>query len=176
MDSLNYILKRCKEKQSRTSRQRKTVVSPAFHKQSYHLTVYCAQGYPVLVDDLEAASIACMPLAQVPNQIDMPRGFEECAYHYAYRMIPHWGIFQWHASWGIWIYTGPPSERDGASWHDLEFTSQAVNTAPEVVSDCLEALISLTKNPLLTMTPSGGLRFSCRITGYLHPKSEQIYI
>ena len=26
------------------------------------------------------------------------------------------------------------------------------------------------------MTPSGGLRFSCRITNYLHRKPEQIYI
>ena len=45
-----------------------------------------------------------------------------------------------------------------------------------MVSDCLEALISLTKTPLLTMTPSGGLRFSCRITDYLHRKPEQIHI
>ena len=176
MDSLNNILQQCKEKQNRASRQRKTVVSPAFRKGSYHLTVYCAYGYSVLVDDLEQASIACMPLASTPTEIDMPRGFEECAYHYRYKTIREWGISQWHASWGIRIYTGAPSEREGALWHDLEFTYQAINTAPEAISDCLEALISLTKNPLLTMTPSGGLRFSCRITDYLHPKPEQIYI
>lgn len=117
-----------------------------------------------------------MPLARAPNRVDMPRGFEECAYHYTYKTIRQWGIFQWHASWGIRIYTGVPSARDGALWHDLEFTYQAINTAPEMVLDCLEALISLTKNPLLTITPSGGLRFSCRITDYLHRKPEQIYI
>ena len=176
MDSLKNILQQCREKQNRTSRQRKTVVSPAFRKEFFHLTVHCANGYSVLVDDLKQASIACMPLARAPNKIDMPRGFEECAYHYTYKTIRQWGIFQWHASWGIRIYTGVPSERDGALWHDLEFTYQAINTAPEAVSDCLEALISLTKNPLLTMTPSGGLRFSCRITDYLHRKSEQIHI
>ena len=152
------------------------MISPAFHKASYHLTVYCAHGYPVVVDDLEQASIACMPLARASNEVDMPRGFEECPYHYTYKPIEEWGIFQWHASWGIRIYTGTPSGRDGASWHDLEFTYHAINTMPELISDCLEALISLTANPLLTMTPSGGLRFSCRITDYLHCKPEQIYI
>ena len=176
MDSLKNIIQRCRKKQIRSSRQRKTVVSPAFHKGFYHLTVYCAHGYPVLVDDLEHASIACMPLARAPNKIAMPRGFEECTYHYTYKTVRGWGIFQWHASWGLRIYTGALSERDGALWHDLEFTYQAINTAPEAISDCLEALISLTENPLLTMTPSGGLRFSCRITDYLHRKPEQIYI
>ena len=176
MDSLKNILQQCKEKRDRASRQRKTIVSPAFRKQFFHLAIHCAHGYSVLVDDLKQAGIACMPLARAPNKIDMPRGFEECPYHYTYKTIRQWGIFQWHASWGIRIYTGAPSERDGALWHDLEFTYQAINTAPEVVLDCLEALISLTKNPLLTMTPSGGLRFSCRITDYLHPKSEQIHI
>lgn len=176
MDSLKDILKRCREKQNSTSRQRKTVISPAFHKQSYHLTVYCAHGYPVLIDDLEQASIACMPLARASDEIDLPRGFEECPYHYTYKTIQEWGIFQWHASWGIRIYTGMPSGNNGAPWHDLEFTYHAINTVPERISDCLEALISLTANPLLTMTPSGGLRFSCRITNYLHCKPEQIYI
>ena len=31
-------------------------------------------------------------------------------------------------------------------------------------------------NPLLTLTPAGGLRFTCRIPDYLQPKSEQIHI
>lgn len=176
MDSLKNILQQCREKRNRTTRQRKTVVSPAFRKQFFHLTVHCAHGYSVLVDDLKQAGIACMPLARVPSKIDMPRGFEECTYHYTYKTIRQWDIFQWHASWGIRIYTGTHSERDGALWHDLEFTYQAINTAPEVVLDCLEALISLTKNPLLTLTPSGGLRFSCRVTDYLHRKLEQIHI
>ncbi len=176
MDSLKTILQRCRKKENTSSRQRKTIISPAFHKQSYHLSVYCAHGYPMPVDDLEQASIACMPLARVPTEIDMPRGFEECAYHYPYKTIQQWGIFQWHASWGIRIYTGTPSARDGALWHDLEFTNRAIKAAPEAISACIEALINLTENPLLTMTPSGGLRFSCRITDYLQRKSEQIYI
>ena len=176
MDSLKTILQRCREKENISSRQRKTVVSPAFRKGFYHLTINLANRYTVLVDDLERASIACMPLARIPTEPDMPRGFEECAYHYPYRTIRQWGIFRWHASWGIRIYTGTPSERDGALWHDLEFTSQVIKTAPEATLDCIEALISLTENPLLTMTPSGGLRFSCRIIDYLHRKPEQIYI
>ena len=176
MDSLKTILQRCRKKGNRSSRQRKTAVSPAFRKGFYHLTINLANGYTVLVDDLEQASIACMPLARIPTEPDMPRGFEECAYRYPYKTVRQWGIFQWHASWGIRVYTGPPSERDGALWHDLEFTNQVIKAAPEATLDCIEALISLTENPLLTMTPSGGLRFSCRIIDYLHRKPEQIYI
>lgn len=176
MDLLKTILQRCRKKGNRSSRQRKTVISPAFRKEFYHLTINLANGYTVLVDDLERSSIACMPLARIPTEPDMPRGFEECPYHYPYKTIQQWGIFQWHASWGIRIYTGTPSERDGALWHDLEFTNQVIKTAPEATLDCIEALISLTENPLLTMTPSGGLRFSCRIIDYLHRKPEQIYI
>ena len=62
MDSLKTILQRCRQKGNRSSRQRKTVISPAFHKESYHLNVYCAHGYPVPVDGLEQVSITCMPL------------------------------------------------------------------------------------------------------------------
>ena len=67
MDTLNNILKRCREKRETGIRQRKTLVTPSFDKESYHLTVYCAHAYPVLVDDLVQANIAVMPLARKPE-------------------------------------------------------------------------------------------------------------
>ena len=71
------------------------------------------------------------------------------------------------------MYTGMPSERDGAHWHDLHFTYEAISAAPDAVFTCVETLVSAVNNPLLTMTESGGLRFSCRVPDYLHPDTQQ---
>ena len=69
------------------------------------------------------------------------------------------------------------SESDGARWHDLDFTYQALCAAPDAVFTCIETLVNTIKNPLLTLTKSGGLRFSCRIPDYLHPNTteEKLY-
>ena len=76
------------------------------------------------------------------------------------------------------MYTGIPSERDGARWHDLDFKYEAICAAPCAVFACIETLTNLVANPLLTLTRSGGLRFSCRIPDYLHPNTEtsRLYI
>ena len=89
-----------------------------------------------------------------------------------------WKITQWHWSWGIHVYTGIPSARGGAPWHDIDFKYEAICAAPEAVLACVQALVNAVVNPLLTLTQSGGLRFSCRIPDYLHPntKSAQLYI
>jgi hypothetical protein len=85
---------------------------------------------------------------------------------------------RWYGSWGIQVYTGIPSERDGARWHDIDFTYQAISAAPDAVFACIDALVSAIDNPLLTMSKNGGLRFSCRIPDYLHPNIEdaKLYI
>ena len=66
-----------------------------------------------------------------------------------------------------------PSEWNGARWHDLHFKYEALCTAPDAVFACIEALVNAVSNPLLTMTRSGGLRFSCRVPDYLHPEGEE---
>ena len=87
--------------------------------------------------------------------------------------IEDWEGQQWHASWGIQVYTGTPSQRDGAQWHDLHFTYESICTAPEAVLGCIEPLVDVVPNPLLVLTKSGGLRLSCRIPHYLHPNTEE---
>ena len=71
-----------------------------------------------------------------------------------------------------------PSERNGARWHDLHFKYEAICAAPDAVVACVEALINIVNNPLLTLGKSGGLRFSCRVQDYLHPNTEaaKLYI
>ena len=84
----------------------------------------------------------------------------------------NWEPRRWFSSWGIQVYTGTPSARDGANWHDIEFTYKAIQDAPDAVVACLDALTNAVMNPLLTLLKSGGLRFSCRVPDYLHPNTR----
>ena len=85
----------------------------------------------------------------------------------------NWESRRWFSSWGIQVYTGTPSARDGANWHDIEFTYKAIRDAPDAVVACLEALVNAVMNPLLTLLKGGGLRFSCRVPDYLHPNTTE---
>ena len=84
-----------------------------------------------------------------------------------------WQSGIWHRSWGIQVYTGVPSERDGAQWHDIHFKYEAICTAPDAVLSCIDALVNAVANPMLTLTKSGGLRFSCRVQNYVHPNTNE---
>ena len=178
MNSLKDIIQRCHQRHEKPLRQRKTVVTPSTHKGfNYHFTVYCAHRHLVLLYDLEQADISFMPIGRTLEHDRVPRSFggERFLRH---QRIEDWEIRQWHTSWGIQVYTGIPSERDGERWHDLDFKYEAICAAPDAVFACIETLTNLVANPLLTLTKSGGLRFSCRIPDYLHPNTEtsRLYI
>ena len=172
MNALKDIIQRCHEQRGKLLRQRKTVVTGALYKSiPYHFKVHCARGYPVRLDDLEQADISFMPIGHAPENDCGPRDFG--GERFLKRQgIGDWRFRQWYASWGIQIYTGIPSAREGAQWHDLHFTYQALCDAPYTVLACIEVLIKATGKPLLTLTETGGLRFSCRIPDYLHPNTE----
>ena len=121
--------------------------------------------------DLEAARVSFMPVVGGPEHDRIPQSFGGERFLRQQRMND-WNMRQWHTSWGIHVYTGIPSEREGALWHDLEFKYEAICAAPEAVLACIETLINVVGNPLLTLTKSGGLRFSCRVLDYLHPETE----
>lgn len=126
----------------------------------------------MLLTDLEAANISFMPIGQAPENDHGPRtlGGESFSKR---RGIQDWGMRRWHASWGIQVYTGMPSELDGARWHDFDFTYKAICAAPDAILTCIETLVDAVSNPLLTLSKSGGLRFSCRVPDYLHPNTEK---
>ncbi len=178
MNALKDIIQRCHKHHNAQLRQRKTVITPALYKRiPYHIKVHCARRTPVVLDDLEQADISFMPIGHAPENDRGPRNFGGDRF-LKRQGIADWGYRRWYASWGIQIYTGIPSERNGARWHDLYFSYQAVCAAPDAVLTCIEALVKTTVNPLLTLTKSGGLRFSCRIPSYLHPSTdaEKFYI
>ena len=173
INSLEDIIQRCHQRHSQPLRQKKTVVTPSVYKGLYyHFTVYCAQRYPVRLYDLEQAGISFMPVGGAPGYDRVPQSFGGERF-LRRQTIVDWEIRHWHTSWGIRVYTGIPSERHGARWHDFEFKYEAICAAPEAVLACIETLVSVVGNPLLTLTKSGGLRFSCRIPDYLHGNTEE---
>ncbi len=174
MNSLKDLIERCHRRHKKPLRQRRTAVTPALYNKShsYQVTVYCAQRYPVLLADMEQADISFMPIGRAPEYDRGPRNFGGERFLKCQGMRD-WGIRRWQASWGLQVYTGIPSERDGARWHDIDFKYEAICADPDAIFICIEALVNTVPNPLLTMSKSGGLRFSCRVLDYIHPNSEQ---
>ncbi len=172
MNILKDIIQRCHQRREKSLQQRKTVITPALYKAvPYHFTVYCAHRYPVKLYELEQADVSFMPIGHAPAYESGPT--DSGGERFLTRQgIDDWDVRQWHDSYGIQVYTGIPSARDTARWHDLNFTYEAVCAAPDAVSVCIETLVNIVANPLLTITKSGGLRFSCRVRDYLHPNTE----
>ena len=170
---LQDILEHCQERHENPLKQRQTVSDPQLHRGlPYHFTAYCAHRYPVMLQDLEAAGISFMPIGRAPGSDRPPRSFGGDRF-LKRQQTTDWDTSQWLKSWGIHIYTGMPSSRDGAPWHDIDFKYEALCAAPDAVLACVQALVDAVVNPLLTLLNSGGLRFSCRVPGYLHPNTEQ---
>ena len=179
MNPLKDIIQRCHERHAKPLRQRKTAAMPSMFTKGhfYQYRVYCAHNTPVLLDDLEMADISFMPIGRAPENDHGPRHFGGELFRRRTK-AEDWGFRRWQTSWGIQVYTGIPSQRDGAHWHDLNFTYQALCDAPDAVLTCIEALLNSVANPLLTLTKSGGLRLSLRIPNYLHrdTQDEKLYI
>ncbi|MYF54795.1 hypothetical protein F4225_03290, partial [Candidatus Poribacteria bacterium] len=89
------------------------------------------------------------------------------------QQVDNWDAVRWRKACGVQVYTGMPSARDGAPWHDITFNYEALCAAPDAVLACIQALVDTVVNPLLTITESGGLRFSCRIPEYLYTNTNQ---
>ena len=171
MNVLKNLIQQCHKRHGALLRQRQTVITPALYKRiPHHIKVRCARGTPIVLDDLEQAAISFMPIGHAPENDRGPRDFGGKRF-LKRQGIGDWQYRRWYASWGIQIYTGIPSERSGARWHDFCFPYQAVCAAPDAVLTCIESLLKTTGNPLLTLTKSGGLRFSCRVPDYLHPST-----
>ena len=121
MNALKDIIQRCHQRREATIRQRKTSVTPALDKgRPYHFTVYCGWRYPVKLYELEQADISFMPIGRAPHNDHGPIDFGGERF-LRRQSLEDWKIEFWHKSWGLQVYTGTPSERDGASWHDIEF-------------------------------------------------------
>lgn len=172
MDILTNIIQRCHTRSKERVRQRHTIFTPQLNQvHPYHYKVQCARGTRILLDDLERADISFMPIGHIPHNDHGPLNFG------GEKFNRRQGVRDWHkktlnASWGLQIYTGTPSEQNNAAWHDIHITYQAICAAPDATYNCIEALFKMTAAPLLVLTKSGGVRFSFRITDYLHPATD----
>ena len=173
-DLFDDLIQRCHQRHQKSLRQQKTVATPAMlsttHPHQYR--VYCAYKYPVLLGDLEQADISFMPIGRAPEHDSGPKSLMPNRFLKRQGMRD-WRARRWDASWGLQIYTGIPSERNGARWHDLDFKYDAISAAPDDVLAYIDVLVNAVANPLLTLSRSGGLRFSCRVPEYLHPDTEE---
>ena len=172
MKALRDIIQRCHKQHNAALRQRRTVVTPVLHRDyPYHFIVRCGRGFPVRLYDLEQANISFMPIGHAPEADHPPKDFGGERFLKQQR-TRDWIPRRWFVSWGIQIYTGTPSGRDAAHWHDFDFKYEAIAAAPDAVLACIEMLVNAVTNPLLTLTKSGGLRLSCRVVDYLHPNTD----
>ena len=170
---LTDIIQRCHQRREKPLRQRRTIVTPApYTVYPFQFNVYCAHRCPVLLNDLEEADISFMPIGRAPEYDRGPRDFGGTRF-LERQGTADWRMRLWRASWGMGVYTGTPSKRDGASWHDIDFKYEALCAAPDATLACIEALVNAVRNPLLTLSKSGGLRFSCRVLDYLHPSTQE---
>ena len=182
MKRLKKLIARCHQRHANPLRQRHTSINPGIYNKgiAYEYTVHYAQGHSAKLHELEDANISFMPIGRAPENDRGPKSFDSEMYkRYSRRQtITNWEPRRWKESWGIQIYTGFPSERYGARWHDINFEYESICDAPEAVLTCIEVLVNSVVNPLLTLTDSGGIRFSCRIPEYLHPgiNEEKFYI
>ncbi|MYA68600.1 hypothetical protein F4009_15095 [Candidatus Poribacteria bacterium] len=173
MNPLKDIIQRCHQRHEKPLRQRKTRVTPALYKGlPYNFSVYCAWRYPIRLYELEQADISFMPIGRAPYHDHGPEDFGGERF-LKRQNREDWQSGIWHRSWGVQVYTGVPSERDGAQWHDIHFKYAAICNAPDAVLTCIDALVNAVANPMLTLTKSGGLRFSCRVQNYLHPNTNE---
>ena len=173
IDVLRDIIARCHQRHEQPLQQRRTTTRRPFYRGIPHdFVVYWAHERSVMLRDLEAADISFMPIGPAPGTDYPPRSFGGDRF-LKRQGTTDWTISQWRKSYGIQVYTGMPSARQGAPWHDIDFKYEAICAAPDAVLACVQALVSAVVNPLLTLSKSGGLRFSCRISEYLHPNTEQ---
>ena len=175
MDTLKKIIQQCHERKHRRLTQRKTIVLPAgYNEYLHHYRVHYSDEKSAMLYELEKANISFMPIGE--NPFDRPPANWNRSDNFRDR-IKHrqsaqdWEAPRWFASWGIGIYTGKTSGEESRNWHDIEFTHQAILSAPDEVSACWEALINSVVNPLVTLTKEGGVRFTCRVIDYLHPNT-----
>lgn len=174
MDKIKTINEKCHYRHENPLRQRRTQIIPDHCRRNQfpQIRVHYAARNPISLLDLEQANISIMPIGRAPVNDGGPRTLGGERFSKTQR-ADDWEMRRWYASWGIQVYTGQPSALDEAVWHDIDFSYEFICAAPAEVIECLEILASSVANPLLTITKSGGIRFSCRVTSYLHPDSEE---
>ena len=83
--------------------------------------------------------------------------------------VNDWKKKTWKQSYGVQVYTGAVSD----FLTDLDFEYEIIANRPDAFAEMLRQLCDLVPNPLLTISKSGGVRFSSRTPDYIHPNKTE---
>ena len=172
MDVRQLILD-CLDRHENPLRSRKTVMhaSKGDMTHPYHPQAFYADNLSIMVTGLEKHGISIVPIHI--GGYPIPKFTEEYGQSawYTFFTMHHWEFEHWRQSYGFQVFTGKPS----GDWTDLDFEVESVKHHPYETMACLERLCDLTDTPLVTISKSGGIRFSCRTPGYVRPRNDMQY-
>ena len=173
MDTRQLILD-CLDRHENPLTQRKSVMHARDGDitHPYHPQVFYAHKKSVMANDMESAGISIVPISYSGYPIPaFTQEYGQAAWHTFFTMH-HWEFEHWRQSYGFQLFTGKPS----GDWTDLDFEFACVNDHPYETIACLERLCGLTDTPLVTISKSGGIRFSCRTPGYVRERNDMEYV
>lgn len=116
--------------------------------------------------DFEKARLGILPIGRNGNPIEQYTASVGKNWQTRYG-FGDWEIRSWKQNYGVQVYTGTPSD----NLTDFDFEFAIVQDHPDILVETLSALLALTPNPCLTLSKSGGLRYSCRTPSYVHPRN-----
>ena len=133
-------------------------------------SVHYAASHHINPVELERAGLSFLPIAKSGHCPERWRGNgKDWESMYG---VSDWKPKSWSCSYGIQVFTGSPS----GDITDLDFEFAIIRDHPDVFIATLQQLCALVDNPLLVITKRGGLRFSVRTPGYVHPLREKIAV
>lgn len=173
------LLGRCKHRNVNPLVARATERIPYMTDKDYttRYKVWLSHGNLVPLESLDDAGVSYLPISS--------NGFTKCRYveapvksgkqgwdhHYGFKDFAQG---YWNESYGIQIFTGKQSRW----WTDVDIERAFLEHHPERAEQMVDELLAEVgdQEPLIAITKSGGVRFSCRTDGYEHPKKEQSHI
>ena len=175
IENEGFDLQRCIQRHNSPLTALKTRVfhhRDGYQKRYARYAVAYAAGKTIDPENLSRAGIGFMPIGKNGHCLEyytQPNADKDWETTYG---VSDWKPKSWRDAYGIQIYTGRPS----GYLTSLDFEYAIIRDHPQPFLDTLSRLCELTKNPLLVISKSGGLRFECRTPGYVHLKTDQRYV
>ena len=175
IEKKGFDLQRCIERHKNPLPALKTHVfyyRDGYQKRYARYAVAYAAGKTIDPEKLARAGLGFLPIGKSEHCLEyytQPNSDKNWETTYG---VSDWKPKSWRDSYGIQIYTGEPSRH----LTSLDFEYAILRDHPQPFLDTLIQLCTLTENPLLIISKSGGLRFECRTPGYVHPKTDQRYV
>ena len=165
-DILQDLIERCIARHKQPKRSHRTRV----YQNEYAIYYANRDGklQSAKPSDFHKAQLGIIPIAKNGHAIEQYAASVGKDWQTRYG-FDEWEVKSWKQSYGVQVYTGIPSEY----LTDLDFEFEIVRDHPDTLLNTLDALLSLTPNACLTLSKSGGIRYSCRSPDYVHPRNTE---